>query len=99
MKIVTPKNQSKGIFKIDRLISWFNHLDHEPREIILAVIVGFLGGFGVYLLRQAIYAVYLVMIALPLYLVQNVIAPYLHVTVDSSFILIVILIILTFVLG
>lgn len=91
MKIVTAKEKTKGKHRLDRLVSWFNHLDHEPREIILAVIVGLLGGFGVYLLREAIYAVYLILIAFPLYLAQYVIAPYLHISINSSFILVVIL--------
>ena len=46
-------------------------MEREPREVILAILVGLLAGLGAVLLRQAIYFVYLAIIAFPLYLLQG----------------------------
>ena len=69
--IKTNQHFSKVKRKIDKFVTRFNQLEREPREVILAVIVGFLAGIGVFILRQAIFLIYLIFIAFPLYFVQG----------------------------
>ena len=69
--ITTPERHSRFRYRIDKLVSRFNELEREPREVILAILVGLLAGLGAVLLRQAIYFVYLAIIAFPLYLLQG----------------------------
>ena len=69
--ITTNQHFSKVKSKINKFVIRFNRLEREPREVILAVIVGFLAGIGVYLLRQAIFLIYLIFIAFALYIVQG----------------------------
>ena len=51
--------------KFDKFVVWFNQIDREPRDVILAIIVGFLGGLGAFILRVFIYFVYVLFISLP----------------------------------
>ena len=62
------EKKSFGYFKDVYLsfIATFNELDKEFRLVILAIIVGLLGGLGAFLLRLAVYIIYLVIIQLPL---------------------------------
>lgn len=69
--ITTSHKHSRVKRRVDKFVTRFNQLEREPREVILAVLVGFLAGVGVFFLRQAIYLIYLIFIAFPLYLVQG----------------------------
>lgn len=69
--ITSTKKHSRFKYKIDRFVSRFNELEREPREVILAILVGLLAGSGAVLLRQVIYLFYLALIAFPLYLLQG----------------------------
>ncbi len=69
--ITSPQKHSRFKYKIDRFVSRFNELEREPREVILAILVGLLAGLGAVILRQVIYFVYLILIAFPLYLLQG----------------------------
>ena len=49
-----------------KVISWINHLERDQREVMLAVIVGFLGGIGAFILRVFIYVIFVIFISFPI---------------------------------
>ena len=91
MQIVTQSKESKSISIGDRIVTWFNHLEREPREIILAVLVGLLSGVGVYLLREGIYFVYLILIQFPVTFFQSLFSSILTVSQQNYLIIVVVL--------
>ena len=90
-KISSEKEHSKFKFKIDKFVSRFNRLEREPREVFLAILVGLFAGFGVYLLRQGIILVYLVLINFPLYVYEHFLSSYFPNNLNDYMIIFVIL--------